>query len=60
MNQLGTKHASAVVNPQNTKELILIQTGVSENTLRAYHRALLDLDSWISDARNNFRSTESG
>ena len=22
MNQLGTKHASGVVNPQNTKELI--------------------------------------
>ena len=27
MNQLGTKHASAVVNPQNTKELI--HAGVS-------------------------------
>ena len=56
MNQLGTKHASAVVNPQNTKELI--QTGVSENTLRAYRRALLELDRSISDAGNNFRLTE--
>ena len=34
MNQLATKDATAVVIPQNTKELI--QAGVSENTLRAY------------------------
>ena len=59
MNQLGTKHASGVVNPQNTKELIHAG-GISENTLRAYRRALLELDRWISDEGNNFRLTESG
>ena len=48
MNQLATKDATAVVIPQNTKELI--QAGVSENTLKAYRWALQKLDEWLSTA----------
>ena len=45
MNQLATKDATAVVIPQNTKELI--RRGVSENTLKAYGWALQKLDDWL-------------
>ena len=40
----------------STKDFI--QAGVSENSLQAYRRALLELDKWTSDAGNDFQSTE--
>ena len=49
---LVIKQKNTVVISVDTKDLI--QASVSENTLQAYHRALLELDNWISNAENNF------
>ena len=48
MNEIAMREQNALIFPEATKELI--RAGVSENTLRAYRRALLELDRWISDA----------
>ena len=58
MNELAVRGGNALAVSDSTKEFI--PAGVSDNTLRAYRRALLELDRWISHARNNFRLTESG
>ena len=50
MNQLAmTENAELAVN-QRTKDLIV--RGVSENTLKAYRRALKALEAWMHDAEN--------
>ena len=46
MNQLATKDATAVVIPEQTKELI--RAGVSHNTLKAYGWALQRLEEWLA------------
>ena len=50
MNELAVGQQSSFAVSQSRKELI--RAGVSENTLRAYRHALLELDRWISDAGN--------
>ena len=47
MNELAIKQQESLAVSDSTKELIL--SGVSENTLQAYRRALLELDRSISD-----------
>ena len=58
MNQLAmTENAELAVN-QRTKDLIV--RGVSENTLKAYRRALKELEAWMHDAENGFRIDRNG
>ena len=54
--RIGNEGGNALAISGSTKELI--QDVVSENTLGAYRRALLEMGRWISDAGNNFRLTE--
>ena len=56
MNQLA-KTAGAEI-AERTKDLIV--RGVSANTLKAYRRAMKDLEAWMHDAANGFWIDENG
>ena len=45
MDALAIGQKNAVVISLDTEELI--KAGVSENTLKAYRRALVELDAWL-------------
>ena len=47
MDQLAVQESKLPTITSRTKNLIV--AGVSENTLRAYRRALKDLEAWMSD-----------
>ena len=50
MNQLATMAGAELAVGERTKDLIV--RGVSANTLKAYRRALKDLEAWLRDAAN--------
>ena len=52
MNQLEVRHENTLA--ARLESCDLIQADVSENSLRVYRRALLELDRWITDARDIF------
>lgn len=58
MNQLTTTGNAELAVNQRTKDLIV--RGVSDNTLKAYRRALKDLEAWMRDAENGFRIDADG
>ena len=47
MNQLEVRHENTLA--ARLESCDLIQADVSENSLRVYRRALLELDKWISE-----------
>lgn len=51
MNELAITQQDPLAIGVDTEELI--QAGVSENTLIAYRRALLELDAWIDAELND-------
>ena len=53
MNQLATTGNAELAVNQRTKDLIF--RGVSDNTLKAYRRALKDLEAWMHDSENGFQ-----
>ena len=58
MNELAMREQRALVISDSTKELI--RTGVSENTLRAYRRALVNLEAWMAVKENASRLDSNG
>ena len=58
MDQLAVQESKLPTITSRTKNLIV--AGVSENTLRAYRRALKDLEAWMSDGAKAFRLDENG
>lgn len=50
MDQLATTAGSELALGERTRDLIV--RGVSANTLKAYRRALKDLEAWLHDAGN--------
>jgi len=53
MNELAVKQETSLAIGDSTKKLI--QAGVSENTLRAYRRALETLENWLMLEKHVFR-----
>ena len=58
MNTLAIKQENAVVISDSTKELI--RAGVSENTPKAYRRALKELDAWTAVEESGSRINTNG
>ena len=58
MNQLATAAGAELVVNERTKDLIV--RGVAANTLKAYQRALNDLEAWMHDGANGFRIDGNG
>ena len=58
MNELAVRQDSALAISIETEELI--RAGVAENTLKAYRRALKELEAWLSVAENGFRIDSAG
>ncbi len=58
MNQLATTEGAELAVNQRTRDLIV--RGVSENTLKAYRRALKELEAWMHDAANGCRVDGNG
>ena len=50
MDQLATRAGAELALEERTRDLIV--RGVSANTLKAYRRALKDLEAWMRDAAN--------
>ena len=46
MNEVAVRQENAVAISIETEELI--KAGVAENTLKAYRRALQDLEAWLA------------
>ena len=51
MNELAVRRENALAIGADTKELI--KAGVSENTLKAYRRALIELEEWLDTELND-------
>ena len=58
MNELAVRQDSTLAISIETEELI--RAGVAENTLKAYRRALKELEAWLSVKENGFRIDQNG
>ena len=58
MNEVAARQENAVAISIETEELI--KAGVSENTLKAYRRALQALEAWLAVEENGFRIDQNG
>ena len=58
MNELAVRQDSTLAISIETEELI--KAGVAENTLKAYQRALKELEAWLSVEENGFRIDQNG
>ena len=58
MNELAVRQDSTLAISIETEELI--KAGVAENTLKAYRRALKELEAWLSVEENGFRIDQNG
>ena len=58
MSQLATTESAEFAVNQRIKDLIV--RGVSDNTLKAYGRALKDLNAWMHETENGFRIDQTG